>query len=506
MTNRITPAVLAVAMFFTSACAPSPEESLAEARASFAEHRFSEARVHLLSAIEGGEVDGAALDLLARTQLELGDGEGAMTTLERLRAMDRAPADAAILAGDAQLLRGKPDLAIASVEGLRTSEAWRVRALAALRGGDHAGASQAFTAGAAADGSRARLLGEAARYALLRGDLEGARTALAGARGKDEPLEAMLAAGELAAAEGRHDAALAEYEAAGKRWPESRPVLLGRLSALGDLGRTTEMAPLLKAAAARTPGDPSIVYLQARLAAAEGDWQRTRSILQPEEERLDTMPQAQLLYGQSLGELGLHQQAIGHFRAYLRSQPGRPAALRLLGRAQLASGDAPAAVATLRPLASAPGARAGDVASMAAATKAAGTPDAAQWQARARDAGAQTLATRLAQADAALRKEDWSGASAGYRAILGMTDGRNAMVLNNLAYAEGRQGNHAVAHEHAQAALKLAPGNASVLDTAGWIMVEGGIDREGGIALLRKAAELAPQNPAIARHLALATR
>ena len=46
----------------------------------------------------------------------------------------------------------------------------------------------------------------------------------------------------------------------------------------------------------------------------------------------------------------------------------------------------------------------------------------------------------------------------------------------------------------------------SVLDTAGWIMVEGGSDPAQGLVLLRKAARLAPTNAAIADHLAKASR
>jgi tetratricopeptide (TPR) repeat protein len=77
------------------------------------------------------------------------------------------------------------------------------------------------------------------------------------------------------------------------------------------------------------------------------------------------------------------------------------------------------------------------------------------------------VGNRLAAGDAALRGEDWARAAQAYRGILEVTDGRNAMVLNNLAYAESQLGNSAEALRLARRALALAPQNASVLDTPG---------------------------------------
>ena len=75
------------------------------------------------------------------------------------------------------------------------------------------------------------------------------------------------------------------------------------------------------------------------------------------------------------------------------------------------------------------------------------------------------------------------------------------MVLNNLAYALSRTGALNEALEHALRALELAPDHPSVLDTAGWLMVQVGEERSRGIELLERAANLAPGNPAIAEHL-----
>ena len=78
--------------------------------------------------------------------------------------------------------------------------------------------------------------------------------------------------------------------------------------------------------------------------------------------------------------------------------------------------------------------------------------------------------------------------------------------VTNLAYAYLMLGNGAKANEFAGRALKAAPNHPSVLDTVGWVRFKTGQDRTGGLALLRRAATLAPQNTTIRAHLAEAER
>jgi Flp pilus assembly protein TadD len=75
-----------------------------------------------------------------------------------------------------------------------------------------------------------------------------------------------------------------------------------------------------------------------------------------------------------------------------------------------------------------------------------------------------------------------------------------------MAYAQLMLGNHDTALGYADRALKEAPDHPSVLDTAGWVRFKSGRDNEEARRLLRRAAELAPGNPAIRAHLAEAER
>jgi putative PEP-CTERM system TPR-repeat lipoprotein len=80
--------------------------------------------------------------------------------------------------------------------------------------------------------------------------------------------------------------------------------------------------------------------------------------------------------------------------------------------------------------------------------------------------------------------------------------GGDPEVLNNLANVLARQGD-AKALETAQQAHALAPNNATIQDTLGWILVERG-DLDGGLRHLREARLRAPQSPEIRYHLAAA--
>ena len=82
---------------------------------------------------------------------------------------------------------------------------------------------------------------------------------------------------------------------------------------------------------------------------------------------------------------------------------------------------------------------------------------------------------------------------------------KNALVLNNLAYAKSQLGKKDEALKMALQAVELDPQNASILDTAGWLLVQNG-SRDRGVAMLEKAAKLDPDNAAIANRLARAKK
>ncbi len=477
-----------------TACGLSPEERFQRATEAFSENRFNEARLDLASVLKEDGANTAALELLARTQLQLGDGEGAVATLGRLVEAGRTPGDLQTLLAEAELLRGNFNDAMTALSEL----------LAQIGLGDKEAAGKTFERGLSLPGQRSRLLADYALYSLGMGSSEQAVQLAAEARAADPVgLDPLIASARVAQAGGKLADALAFYEQAVQNWPESRHALLGRVGMLGDIGRMDEARPLIEALATQTPGDPDVIYLLARLAAEDGDWQQVRERLQLLQSREDN--RLELLYSRALLELDLPEQALPRLTTLLRRSPQSITARRLLAQAQLNTGNAGDAFNTLQPLAASARASARDLALFADTARAAGR-EADLGAVRSPVMSAKRLANLLAQGDSALARGNWRSAIEAYEDLRAWTGNSNAMVLNNLAYARGQTGEAETAIELAERALALAPHSASIKDTLGWLLVNTDTDRSRGVALLEEAANLDPHNDNIRHHLVSARR
>eukprot|EP01037_Dinobryon_pediforme_P010360 gene10360-10427_t len=501
--KRIVPALM---MLTLGACGTDPHKAFADGRAAYDHHDFRTARVALATALDKDPANRQARELLIRSLLALGDGEAAKAALDRL-AINERPADYANLIGEAALLRDDPDGALRAVDGRNDGGAMRIRALALLARSDTGGAALAFAKGAEVQPADPRLLADYARWKLGNDDRAGARTLIDQAQGlARESIDVLLTAGQIATAEGRLADAAALYDKAHRLWPDSLAAVTGEAAALGDLGQIAAMQKLLDANSAAAGHNLEFAYLQARGAAARGDWTSAHAILQGHEGELDSLVSAGVLYAQSLDRLGQHEQARARLAPIVARHGDVAAARRLLAAIQLQQGDAKGALTTLAPLIASPTATLADRQLAASAAKAAGTVDAEKLGLAARFPAPQALAAQLANADTAMRQGNWANAAAIYTQLLGETDGKNPLLLNNLANAESQLGQKDNALGHALKALDAAPGNASVMDTAGWLMVETGKDPARGRKLLADAAAKAPGNATIAAHLRTASR
>ena len=499
-------ALILPALLILAACAESPEQSFAKAQSEFSAHNYPAARIHLAAALQGNPGNRTMLMLQARTLLALGDGDGAGTALAQLAGNNPARGELAELSAEAALLRKAPAVALTMLGSATSVESERLRALALIQQQDLPGAQQHFEKGLAAGGN-ARLFADYARYRLLSGDIAGAdELAAKAAKADPDGIDTLLVSGLIAVRHGNLQLALELYSRAAKLYPASVAALAGTAAVLGDLGRTDEMRKVLDRAGAVAPTDPAVVYLRARDATERADWAGVQAIIQPVERTLAPLDPIRQLYGEALLRLGQNQLAIAQLQPIARAVPGNREAVRLLAEAQLAGGDAAGAVATLRPLADQPAARADELALMATAARALGDPAAATYEARSKRPAPQALGHDLSDGDAAMRAGNWAGAVQAYARLLAATDGKNVVVLNNMAYAQLMLGNYDQALDFAARALKLAPDNPSVLDTAGWAQFRSGREIGKAKQMLRRAAQLAPQNATIRAHLAEAER
>lgn len=494
--KKLSTVALAMALL---ACVENPEARADRAEKAFAAHDYRAAQIELAAALGANPNDPALLELHARNAIAMGDGIAAEVSLNRI-AQDRRPADFDLLRAEASLLRDRPAEALAAIGVGASPSAQRLRALALLAQDNREGAAQAFAKGAEGPPD-ARLLADFARFNLMNGNTRQARNLVDRAKAADAGLiDTRLADADVATAEGRLAEALTAYDDAAQAYPGNLAALAGKAAVLGDLGRIKEMDTVL-ASLADTHSGAKISYLQAQSAARRKDWKTVRSILQANEKQLEGNNEAIVLYAQALVALGQPEQARARLQPLLTRHPQSALVRRELGKAQLAGGDATAAVNTLRPFGNSLTSDPADLRLLASAAKAAGDSEALKLAERAKYPTPQALAAALAEADTAMRNENWANAIVAYERILAVTDGSNPLVLNNMAVAQGKVGNTRAAIDLATKALKHAPDNASIMDTLGWLLIEGSVDRDRGLALLTQAARKAPENVTIRAHL-----
>lgn len=485
---------------FLYGCGADPKAAGQRAAREYAAHDYAAAQTDLATALSATPDDPGLLELHARNALALGNGEAAASSLDKLARSPHAPVDMQKLVAEADLQRGLPDRTLADLGQATDPASQRLRALALLAKKDRAGASKAIAAALAQAPDDPRILALAAQMDLQDGNLDVARGKInAALRSGGDLLEVMTADAQIATAQGDLAHALAAYDRAAGLYPGNIAMLAGKAGVQGDLGRWSDMEKTL--AVLGNSYNRDVIYLRARLSAEKKDWAGARAILQANEKSLEGFEEANALYGHVLLKLGQPAQASALLAPLLMRNPQSALVRRELARAQMAGNDPKAALATLRPLSETGKAlQPEDARLLAEAARQAGDPQAAALAARARFPDPRALAEELATADAAMKAHNWGQAIASYEHVLATTNG-NALVLNNLAFAQAQVGNAARALDLAKRAYALAPDNPSVMDTLGWQLLRVPGEHTRALQLLRSAAERAPTNPTIKVHL-----
>ena len=336
-------------------CDTASTDPLVEAQSAFAGQDFFAARDKAQAALRDNGSDAAALELLARSQIAMGQGGDALATLARLESAAGSPEDFALLKAEAHIQQGESQKALALLEGEDSADGWRLRALIAATDGNAETALEAFSQGRAAPGDKLRLFAAEASYHLVRGDPEAARDPVRRAQelGPDR-IETLYVTARLAQLDEDPELAARAFMGILEITPLDRPAMLGAIAELGNMGRIDLIEPLVERGAQAYPADPEFIYLTARLKAEEGDWPGVRDILQRHEDTLDNYPDSRGLYAQALFELGQNEQARAHLAPLYRREPGNAMIARTYAKVLLATGDVAKAREVIAPFAAAP--------------------------------------------------------------------------------------------------------------------------------------------------------
>jgi cellulose synthase operon protein C len=112
------------------------------------------------------------------------------------------------------------------------------------------------------------------------------------------------------------------------------------------------------------------------------------------------------------------------------------------------------------------------------------------------------IPAKFAVANFALGQKDYPTAKVKYEALLTGDHANDPLILNNLAVIYQKSSDPR-ALEFAKKAHIVAPTNAAIGDTLGWIMVKTG-DTAGGLKFLQQAQTASPNDPDMLYHLAFA--
>lgn len=487
---------------YLGACTPTPASLFAEGQRAFQKHDYRTARLQLEAGLKQQPENRDMQLLIIRTLLKLGDGEQANVRLQSLAPELQSEEHVKLLQAEADILRGRFASALTVLANINSATVDRLRALAYIGNGEIPRAVESFDVGLKRETTSALLLATYARFEFERGNWKRADELSVRALKHDPKLiDAMLVQADLLERRNQLPESLEAFQKVLGLHAANFEALLGKARVLAAMGMGREALAIAADLQAAEPKSATVAAVRAEVAAQAGDWETVRSTLQGFEKDLTSVPQAAVLYAQALVELGLPGQALVYLAPQFERQPGWRAVRVLYARALTESGEAVRALAVLRPLVDRSDANPHEIRLAAKIAEKANDPAASRLAHRIDKISPEWVGGQIAQADQAMRNRQWGQAEDAYLAIVARLGPNNAMVLNNLAFVQGKLGKDKDAMKNAMAAVELEPANASILDTAGVLLVANG-KRESGIAMLRKANRIEPDNPTIKRHLA----
>lgn len=384
-----------------------------------------------------------------------------------------------------------------------SADGYNARGVARVSLGERAAAIEDFRAAVARANGRPEPVRNLAEAYLLAGEFTQARAAIAplvGANSHDAA--SLVLAGRIAGQSGDNALAaslLRNAVAAAPGEVAPRRLLVEALLRSHDSASALAEARI---AARAIPDNPAVLSLLARVEAATVSRAAAVATLR----RATALPDGAPAYA-DLTQLYLRAGHIGDAlasaQAYAQALPTSAAGPILIGDVLTAAGrDGEAAGAYAR--ARAISFDAAVATRLVSAQRRAGHVDAALSTARAfATANPHSVAAQLLVADVLMQAKDWGRAIDIYETIRRQQGDKDAVMLNNLAWARYNRGDTDQAVTLAARAHAMSPMGATA-DTYGWILFNSGRDRSQGLALLRKAAAASPANPGVRWHLAQA--
>lgn len=354
-------AVIAAAAIFGPRLLASEASLLAKAREQVAAKQHETAKVQLKSLLQEHPDNAEGRLLLGKVLMETGDPAGAEAELRRALEAGQSETSVLPLLGTAMLAQGKGKLLVLQYGKAELADAepdaeFKVLLAQAEAGDGDLGAAEARLQEAqrrVPGLPSARLL--QARLTAARGDVDAAlQQVQALTAGKADDAASWLLQGDLlmqkAGAQGDTAPGIEAYRKALALQPKlvaAHVAILNALLARRDVDGAAQQWAALDKVASR---QPQTLFYEAVLADLRGDSKRARELTQQLLRGAPESPRLLLLAGQTELKLGAVAQAEALLGKAVALSPKAGAPRRLLATAQLRSGQADKALATLKPL------------------------------------------------------------------------------------------------------------------------------------------------------------
>ena len=522
--------------------APGDPETLSLIAAAYtARRQYQTATTYLEEAVKASGGAPAMQAALGLGLLQQGRFDLGVQNLERAVAKDAGNVEAAVTLTVAYLKRGDTKRALAVAEQLsqqapKNPVAQNLLGMARGAAGDRKGARAAYERALQLEPSLLAPAFNLARLDAADGAYDAARRRLA-ALLKDRPREAqaMMEFARVEESAGRLDEAI--------RWLEKVRALQRKnedaVAGLVDLYLRTrdrdKALAVAREAEGSMPDNPTVLAALGRAQLAVGDqknaqvvFARMSRLANAEPAALVTVGWLQLQANDSRGAAYTAEKALNarpdllpaqallveidmrsgdlskaeqRAKAVLAKNPGSPLGNRLVADVAMARKSYPQAIEGYRNALSKDPSTEGALRLYRAYVQSGAASKGNEFmQGWIKERPKDVVAVR-ALAEGQLATGDLKGARAGYETVLKLA-GEDPVLLNNIATILAREGDRG-ALQYAERAYRLAPNDASIQDTLGWVLVEQGRVQDG-LQHLREARLRNSNNPEIRYHLAAA--
>lgn len=491
-------------MLCATACGHPSAQRAKDPAAAFASGDLPGAEAGIQDALAKAPDNHDLLMLGGRIALENGDYERAKARFLKLLDVQPPVPLARVYMAKAQLLSSGGQAALATLKAtpLDSGEAFAVFAAANFSIGKGNDAVQAIETGLVKFPDSPDLLALKGEVSLALGDLTAAKQMADRAlKGTPGHIDAALLTAHVALAEHRAKDASHILEGVLKTRPDNVSALISLASIRHDQGDKKAAEEMFARAASRFDGRSIHArYYLAQMAFDAGDTAKAEKLVHGIDR--SAVPPAEMLKGLIAAKRNQPQQAIASLRYYLSHGQEDARARILLAGLQAKVGDSAAAWETLSPLANAANASPTLLNLAASLTEDLRLPEAASFRARATAAaGGDPDAAQMASADKAMQNGEWAKADAIYTQLIGRTSSAdNVIALNNAALAKLELGDLPGAQALARRARALAPNDAIVADTLGWILFRTSGPTDEAVRLMQSALNAQPNNSEIRTH------